>query len=211
MDIFMGIILALLGIVVATSGLRVFFFMLPIVGFVAGFFAGATIITNWFGDGFLSTMTGWVVGFVLGVLFSIISYLWWYVGALLSAGAAGALLLSGLFSAFGVSSGILLTSFAIVGAVLFFVAALVLNLPVFIVLVNTAIIGAYMVVAGALLVFNRADLDEMGYGVAVAAVRDSWFWWLVLVAVAAVGIGAQMRMVNSIKLPEDRWVKAEPV
>lgn len=211
MDIFLGIIMVALGLVVATSGLRVFFFMLPIVGFVSGFFAGATLITGWFGDGFLSTMTGWIVGFVLGLIFAVISYLWWYVGAILAAGAAGALLASGIFAAFGVTSGIVLVSFAIVGAVLFMIAAISLALPVYIVLVNTAIIGAYMVIAGLLLVFNRVDTDQLGYGAAVSAVNDSWFWWLVLVAVAGVGIVSQMQMINSVRLPEEKWVKAEAV
>ncbi|MCA9832349.1 MAG: DUF4203 domain-containing protein [Thermomicrobiales bacterium] len=209
MDIFLGIIMVALGLVVATSGLRVFFFMLPIVAFVSGFFAGATLITGWFGDGFLSTATGWIVGFGLGLVFAVISYLWWYVGAILAAGASGALLASGLFAAFGVSSGVVLVSFAIVGSILFMFAAIALNLPIYIVLVNTAIIGAYMVIAGLLLVFNRVDTDEMGYGAAVSAVQDSWFWWLVLVAVAGVGIVSQLQMINTIRLPEEKWTKVE--
>lgn len=209
MDILVGILMVVVGLTVAVSGLRMFFFMLPIAGFVTGFFAGATLIDNWWGGSFLSTATGWIVGLALGIGFAIISYLWWYAGAILAAGASGALLLSGLFAAFGVSSGAMLVTFAIIGAVLFMVIAMMLNLPIYVVLVNTAIIGAYMVIGGLILIFSRQDLDDFGYGAAVSAVNDSWWWWLVLVAVAGFGIASQLAMINSVRMPEDKWIKAE--
>lgn len=209
-DILIGILIGVVGLSLAFSGLRVFFAMLPLIGMVAGFFAGATLITNWLGDGFLATMTGWLVGLVFGVLFALVSYLWWYAGALLAAGASGALLLSGIFSMFGMNNGILLTSIAIAGAIIFIVVALVLNLPIYVVLVNTAVVGAHMVVGGLLLILNRVDVEDFDWGVARAIVHDSWFWWLIMVAVAAAGIVAQLQIINRIKLPDDRWSKVEP-
>lgn len=210
MDFFVGILIGIIGLTLVFSGLRVFFFMLPIVGMVTGFFAGATLITGWFGDGFLATATGWIVGLVLGVLFALISYLWWYAGALLAAGASGALLFSGIFSLMGVNSGILLTSVGIVGAAIFIIGALVLNLPVYVVLVNTAVIGAYMVIGGLMLMLNRVNTEDFDWGVARAAAHDSWFWWLVLVGLAAAGIFSQLNKINQTALPNERWVKAEP-
>lgn len=209
MDILVGILFVVLGLTVATSGLRVFFAMLPLVGFLAGFGLGATIIAGWFGDGFLSTVSGWVVGIILGLVFALLSYMYWYIGALLSAGASGALLLSGLFSAFGVDSGWVLFILALIGATVFVFAAMVLNLPVYVVLVNTAILGAYTTVAGLLLVFNRKDLENFDWGAARAAAHDSWFWWLVLVAIVVFGIFSQMSMVSRVHLPEQHWVKAD--
>lgn len=209
MDIVMGLLVGVLGLTLAFSGLRVFLFMLPIVGMVTGFFAGATLIHSWLGDGFLSTATGWIVGLVLGVLFALISYIWWYVGALMSAGASGALLLSGIFSAMGVNSGILLVSIGIVGAALFIFGAMILNLPVYVVLVNTAIVGAYMVVGGLMLIFGSKDLNDFDWGIARAAATDKWYWWIILVAVAVAGMLAQMKLINTIRLPEEKWAKAE--
>lgn len=209
MDILVGILIGVVGLSLVTAGLRVFFAILPIVGLVTGFFAGATLITNWLGDGFLSTMTSWVVGLVVGVLFSLVVYLWWYAGALLAAGASGALLMSGIFSAFGVNGGVLLTSIAIGGAILFIFGALVLNLPIYAVLVNTAILGSYMVIGGLLLIFNRVGRAEFDWGVARAAAHDSWFWWLVLVALTAFGIYSQLQTINRISLPQEKWTKVD--
>lgn len=209
MDILIGILVGVIGLTLVFSGLRVFFFMLPIVGMVTGFFLGATLITNWLGDGFLSTVTGWIVGLVIGVLFAIISYMWWYIGALMAAGASGALLFSGLFSAFGVNSGVVLTILAIVGALVFIFGALMLNLPVYVVLVNTAIIGAYMVIGGLMLIFNRKDVEDFDWGVAYSMVQDSWFWWIVLVVLAAAGIFSQMKNISTVRLPVDRYGRLE--
>lgn len=211
MDILIGILLAVVGLTVAFSGLRVFFTMLPLVAFISGFFAGATLITNWLGDGFLSTATGWIVGLVVGVLFAAVSYLWWYAGALLAAGASGAMLLTGLFSLFGVDSGWVLTIVAIIGSVVFILLALVLNLPIYVVLVNTAILGAHGVVAGLLLIFNRVDSSELSWGVARAIVLENWFWWVVMIVVAVLGMASQMALINRIQLPQDRWTKVEPM
>lgn len=211
MDILIGILLGIVGLTVAFSGLRVFFAMLPLVAFISGFFAGATLITNWLGDGFLSTATGWIVGLVLGVLFSIVSYLWWYAGALLAAGSSGALLLTGIFSLFGVDSGWVLTIVAIIGSIAFIFLALALNLPIYVVLVNTAILGAHGVVAGLLLLFNQVDASELNWGVARAIVLENWFWWIVMVVVAVLGMASQLQLVNQVRLPEERWSKVEPM
>lgn len=211
MDILIGILIGVVGLSVAFSGLRVFFAMLPIVGMITGFFLGATLITNWLGDGFMATATSWIVGLVIGVLFAVVSYMWWYAGALLAAGGSGALLLSGIFSLFGVNSGVVLTIVAIVGAVAFIFLALVLNLPIYVVLVNTAFLGAHMVIGGLLLIFNLVDRKDFDWGVARAIAHENWFWWIIMVVVAVAGMFSQMQIINRIALPQDRWSKVEPM
>lgn len=210
MDILIGILIGVVGLSLAFSGLRVFFALLPIIGFVTGFFAGATLMNYWIGEGFLGTVTGWIVGLVLGVALALVSYLWWYAGALLAAGSSGALLLSGIFSMFGVNNGLVLSIIAIIGAVAFIFLALILNLPVYIVLWNTAIVGAHMVIGGLLLVINYVDREDFDWGVARAIVNENWLWWILMVVVAIAGIFSQMAIINRITVPENRWTKAEP-
>lgn len=209
MDILVGLLIVVLGLAIAFAGLRIFFAILPIAGFVTGFFTGATLITNWLGDGFLATVTGWLTGAVIGILFAIVSYLWWYAGALLAAGGSGALLLSGLFSLFGVNNGTVLTIIAIIGAVAFIILALMLNLPVYVVLINTAILGAHMVVAGLLLVIDYKDLADFDWGVARAIAHENWFWWIVVVVITVAGIMMQLQSVSRVTLPMERWTRVD--
>lgn len=211
MDILVGILLGLIGLSICFSGLRVFFFALPLIGFVAGFFVGMAGISAILGDGFFATTTGIIVGFLVGALFSALSYLYWYVGALLAAGSSGALIGSGLMQAIGVTSGWVVFIVAAIGAILVFLLAMAMALPVYVVIVNTAFIGAGAIITGALLIFNQLDRQELGYGASWAVISESWFWMLAWIVLAVAGIMAQIRLIEAITLPEDRYGPAQPV
>ena len=68
---------AIIGIGFLLWGYRIFLVMLPIWGFFAGFWLGAGGISLFLGQGFLATVTGWVVGFALGVIGAVLSYLFY--------------------------------------------------------------------------------------------------------------------------------------
>ena len=206
MDILVGLFLIVFGITIAFIGIQVFFTILPILGFVTGFFAGAIAVHGLFGDGFLSTVTGWIVGAVIGIAFALIAWYWWYAGVLVSAGASGALMASTLAEAIGVSSGWALFLFGAVGAAVLLFVALAINLPVYLVIVNTAIAGASIVISGLMLLFDRVDTEELDEGVGVAMAEASWWWVLAWAVVAAVGIGRQLALKDRVDLPSDRWV-----
>src|SRR6478609_11494068 len=68
-----GMIGLLFGSILAFSGYRFFIFLLPIWGFFWGFGLGAQSIQALFGNGFLSDITSWVVGFFVGLLFAVLA------------------------------------------------------------------------------------------------------------------------------------------
>lgn len=207
MDILAGILLLIIGAGLAISGLRLWFWMLPILGFIAGFFLGTILVYQIAGDGILATVLSWIVGFIGGVAFALISWYWWYFGVIIAAGSAGATIASGLAASFGADNQWVLLIVAIIGAALFAFAALVLNLPTYLVIVNTAIIGALAIVAGLLLIFNRIDLDTLGDGHAVAIVNDSLGWWLLWIVLAGIGIALQLRFTLLVALPTERYIR----
>lgn len=209
MDIVLGIVFVLFGLLVTLAGLRVFFAALPIIGFFLGFFVGTIGVQSLFGEGFLSTTVSWLAGIVLGLVFALVSYLWWYAGALLAAGAVGASLGTGLLRLFGGGEiGLLMLVFGLVGFAIFFVGALLLNLPVYIVIVNTAFGGAFLAIAGVLLLFDRINYPALGMGAAIAIVEASLVWVLAWAVLGVVGVVAQLAMVDDVTLPEERWMAA---
>jgi hypothetical protein len=206
MDILLGLFLVMFGLVITFFGLAVFFTTLPLLGFLFGVFVGAAGVEALFGHGFLGSVASWLVGFAVGLLFGFLAWYWWYAGALLSAGVLGAALGTGLVRLFGGSSEWLLVVFGVAGFVLLVVVALVLNLPTYVVIVNTAVAGATVLVSGVLLVFNQVDHGEMGRGTAVAIINESWWWVLVVAVFSVIGILFQMTMRTALALPPDRWI-----
>jgi len=208
-DFFLGLFALILGLGVCFLGLRLFFLMLPIWGFIAGFFVGAEGFAAIFGHGFLSTVTGWIIGFFVGLLFAVLSYLFWYVGAIIAVGSVGASIGSGLMAAFNVNTDWVVFIVAAIGAVIAVILAIVLFLPVYMVIVSTAFLGATAIVSGIMLIFNQANKEDFHWGSTMAMINDSWFWLLLWAVLAGAGMAYQLMSISSTTLPDDRWTRAQ--
>jgi hypothetical protein len=210
MDVLIGLIAIIVGVSIALAGLRYFYLLLPIWGFVAGFFAGGALITALFGDGFLSTTLGIVVGLALGVVFALMSYFYWYFSVILAAAAAGGILGASLFGAIGVDRAWVLFIIGVAFGAVFALGALMLNLPVYLVVVNTALAGSAIAIGGMLMVLDRFDRDEIGTAALWERIEDHWFLWLIWIGGAIVGMLVQLASREAAVLPEERWKAAAP-
>jgi hypothetical protein len=144
-DLIVGAVAHALGLVVGFMGLQVFMVTLQIWGFIAGFFVGAAGWEALVGDGLLRTVTGWIIEISVGLVFALLSYFFWYTGATIASASTGALLGSGLMAALDVDSDWIVFTPSATGAVIVAIIAIMLVLPAFIVLVNTAILSSWRV------------------------------------------------------------------
>lgn len=184
-----------LGALFLLWGYRVFLVMLPIWGFFAGFWLGAQTTMLLFGDGFLATTTGWVVGFVAGLVFAMLSYLFYAFGVALIAAAVGAAIVHGVMGLFGFDSGLIVLILSLIGAVALAVVTIIFNLQKYVIILLTAIGGANAVILSGLLLFGRVTLDSLaaaGSGIG-PVLQDSWFWAILWIILAVVGIAFQFR------------------
>ncbi len=129
-----GLLLGALAIAIGLAfcfwGFRVFLILLPIWGFFAGFVLGANGIDYLFGEGFLATTTGWVVGFLLGLLFAVLSYLYYWVAVILLGGALGYQLTLGLLHWIGFEAdGLIVFILALIVGAVFAVGFFILQMP----------------------------------------------------------------------------------
>ncbi len=205
MDVVLGILGLLAGAAVCLAGLRLFAFLLPIWGLVVGFLFGAGIVSAIFGDGFLATTLGIVIGIIAALIFAALSYLYWYVGVLLAATVAGGILGASLFATFGVDSGWLLVIIGVIFGALFLILAYIGRFPIVLVAISTAISGSAIAIGGVLLLFNQIDRDELSRSSLWERINDNWFLWIIWLVAAAIGFGVQIREAQSVLLPEDRW------
>src|SRR5262249_5236923 len=105
--VLVSLLLILMGLALCFAGYRFFVILLPIWGFFAGFQFGASILSNLFGQGFLTTVIGWVIGLLVGIFAAVLAYLFYAAAVVLLAGFAGYQLGVGILTGFGVKEGFL--------------------------------------------------------------------------------------------------------
>ena len=180
-----------IGLAFAFWGFRVFLILLPIWGFFAGFLLGANGVQYIFGEAFLATATGWVVGFLLGLLFAVLSYLYYWVAVILLGGALGYQLTIGLLQWIGFEGdGIIAFILGLIVGAIFAVGFFLLQMPAVLVIVATAISGAGATVAGVAIGLGLIDYQSLGNGVFGAYQVSDMGWVGIIAAIALAFAGA---------------------
>jgi Domain of unknown function (DUF4203) len=201
-----GGILLFLGSLIAFAGYRLFLILLPIYGFFFGLSFGAHSVQALFGDGFLSTTTSWVVGFFAGLLFAVLSYLFWAFAVALVAGSLGYALVAGFFSLFDADLDVLVWILGVAVGVVFGIAAIALNLQKAIVIVATALLGAWTIVGTFLFLFTPATPESIAESGAKVILDDHPLWFLIFAVVAAMGMLFQFQTTRSYEIERyNRW------
>jgi hypothetical protein len=186
--VFTSLLIILLGLGLTFAGYRFFVILVSIWGFFAGFHFGASILSNWFGQGFLTTVIGWVIGLLVGVFAAAIAYLFYEAAVILLAGFVGYELGVGIMTWIGFQPGFIpfLVGFAV--ALALAALAVVLRFPKVLIVILTAFAGAGAILAGFFLAFGRISLVDLQFGTIGAIVRDSWIWGILYLALAGVGM-----------------------
>jgi hypothetical protein len=195
------------GLFLSFMGYRLFIFLLPIWGFFFGFSFGAHTLQALFGEGFLITITSWIVGFFVAATFAILSYLFYAVAVAVIAGSLGYALGVGLMSLIGLDLNVITWIVGMVGAVIAIVVAFAFNLQKWVLIVATSVMGA-VTIAGTLgLLFNpSARMIEQPVQ---TLVRNSPLLLVMAIVVAIAGIVVQARINRSYEIVAyNRWEPA---
>lgn len=192
MDILVALVAIGLGLVALFFGFRFFLLFLPVWGALVGFLIGASFIAWLLGEGFLSSILGLVVGVIVAIAGALISWFWWWFGVVLAVGGFGFAIGYGILPALGLDVGVLNVLVGLAIGVVFAVAAVVLRMPRFFVVVATSLWGSGAVLAGVLIFLNEVEPEALGYGAVDAVVATSLLWLVVYLALAIVGMVAQI-------------------
>jgi len=186
-----GLIGLLFGTVLAFAGYRLFIFLLPIWGFFFGLGLGAQAVQALLGSGFLADVTSWVVGFVVGLLFALLSYLFYAFAVAMIGGSLGYAVAVGFLTWLGLQFGFLVWIIGIaVGVVVAFVT-IVLNLQKWVVIAATAILGTGVVFGTILVMFN--PLAKLLVNPVAVLLSTSPLLLILFIVVAAAGAYVQIR------------------
>jgi hypothetical protein len=200
-SLLVGIIGIALGSAIMLLGYRLALILLPIWGFFAGFLLGAQLLQEFFGDGFLATTASWVVGVVLGLLFAVLSYLFWYVAVVILFASVGYWLGYGFMELLGVQEGgILAVGVGLLVGAVFAVAAFVTGVPLAALVVIMAVGGAHALIAGILVLIGTMEVSALGSGMATAIIQTNVGWWLLALGLAVVSIIFQLKTIGEYVL-----------
>jgi hypothetical protein len=186
-----GLLAVVIGAAFCLAGYRFILILLPIWGFFAGFSIGASAIANLFGGGFLATTSSWLAGFVVGLVFAVLSYLYYYFAVAVLGASVGYMIGTGFMALLGIQPGVLTVVVGVLGAAVLAGVVLYLNVPKLLLIVLSALGGAAIMIAGLLLILGRIPLEALRYGVVGSVIQGSWFWLLVWLVAAGVGLVVQ--------------------
>lgn len=196
-----GIVAIAMGAAFMLLGYRLALILLPIWGFFAGFLLGAQILQEFFGDGFLATTASWIVGAIIGLIFAVLSYLFWYVAVVIVFASVGYWLGWGFMTLIGFSdTGIAAFAIGLLLGAVFAVAAFVTGVPLAALVVITAVGGAHVLIAGVLVLFGSVAVADLGEGVVRAIILENVGWWLAALGLAVLSIVFQLKTIGEYVL-----------
>lgn len=195
-----------IGLAICFNGYRWFLILLPILGFFWGFGLGAQTLQAIFGVGFLATVSSWVVGFIVGLIFAVLSYLFYIVGVAILAFSLGYSIGIGLLGLFGLDLSFISWLIGVVLGVVVAAATILLNLQKWIIIAFTALAGAGVIIGSLLFAFGIIPPAAVGLNAVRLVLADSWFWLIGFLILAALGFIAQAYANRSweLEVPESR-------
>jgi len=202
-----GLIGLLFGTALAFAGYRLFIWLLPVWGFFFGLTLGAQSIQTLFGDAFLSTVTSWVVGFMVGAIFAVLSYAFYIVAVAIIGGSLGYVVAVGLLTAIGMDFGFIVWIIGIVAAIAMAFVTIRFNLQKWVVIVASSILGAGTIFGTIILMFN--PVANLLANPVQAFLSTSTFLTILFIVTAVLGIVVQIGTTRDLEVEAYNRLSAE--
>lgn len=199
-----GFIAILFGLAMCFFGYKLFLFLLPIWGFFFGLWLGAQSLQALFGTGFLATITSWVVGFIVGLVFAVLSYLFYMLAVAILAGSLGYFAAVGVLQALGMQLNWLVWLIGIVAAIALAFVTLRFNLQKWVIIIATSLAGAAVVFGSFYVMFN--PYTQLLENPIMALIKSSPLLLIMVIALGIFGIVLQARTTRMYTIEEyNRW------
>ena len=189
----MATIALLFGMVVIFGGYRLFLFLLPIWGFFTGFLLGAQTVDFLFDAGLFATVTGWVVGFFVGLLFAILSYLFYFVAVGIVSFSLGYGATLAILAWIGLDAGFLLWLIAVAAGVALAILVYRFNIQKYAIIVATAVGGTGIIIYTLLALFDSTLGVKLLENPVKLAIENSFWWLLFFLVMVVLGTVAQIQ------------------
>lgn len=165
-------------------GLNYSGYYLPIIGFITGAITGYIGFQAIFGSSVVSTTLAIVIAMVVGLLFAIMSYLFFNLAVFVLLIALGAMVFSYLGVYLGLNEdGFVVFLMSITGAILGGIYATGQAMSLRFIIMATSLLGVAYILAGIMLIVGNvslSELHEVGVTRTLLSVVDQSFLWLIV-------------------------------
>ena len=192
--ILVGVILLAFGIAFCFYGFRTFLILLPIIGFIFGFYTGAQAMQIALDEGFLSSALSIIVGLAAGAIGAFASYVFVIMGLVLVAGILGFAVTAVILELLGLDTGCIATLVGLASAIAAVWLSFRYQLFRYIIIILTALLGASNIILAVLLFLNQVTLEQLTSpnGIISPIVSESPIYILLLVVLFGAGVYVQV-------------------
>ena len=203
-----GVIGILFGLMLTFFGYRLFLILLPIWGFFFGIVFGAQAVQSIFSDAFLATVTSWIVGFIAGAFFAVLSYLFFAFAVGVIAFSLGYSIIVAIWSALGLDFGLIGWVIAVIAGAVMILLTLRFRLAKLVIEIGTAVLGAAAIFIAILTMF--VPVTRVMENPLRAALDQSVLLVILFVVLAVLGFVFQFRSNKAWEIESyNRWEVAE--
>ena len=191
--IIVSLILLAFGIAFCFYGFRAFLLLLPVMGFISGFYVGAQAIQIAMDQGFFATTLGIIFGLLGGIIGAFAAYMFLILGIVLAAAILGFAVAAGVLNLFNIDPGCIaaLIGLGSAGAAVWLTWRN--RLVRYVVILITAVLGANAIILSVLLFLNRIELADIvsPLGTVSPILNDSPLYIIVFVVLFGAGVYVQ--------------------
>lgn len=170
------------GLVAGLFGFKLFKLLLPLIGLVGGSVVGFVGFQTLFGTGVVSTTVAIFVAITVGLVFALLSFMYFRIAVVAYMAILGASVLSYLGATLGLAENtFVIMLLSISGVVIGIVIASHEAFSERLILVMTSFIGVTLILEGVFLVTSNVSLDQLNQQGAIASAIntiDQSFLWL---------------------------------
>lgn len=199
-DVVIGLLAIVAGATLCFRGFLAMRILIPIWGALTGFSLGAGLVSAIAGDGYLSTATGWLVGFAVAIVVAGLAYLYYAISIVMLMGSAGFLLGAGAMVALGVTWNWLVILIGVGCGVALAAFAIAVDLPMLVLVLVTAFAGAMAITSGILFLAGSIATEDLTRGDVISRVNDEWWAYALYAVLTLAGIVSQIRLSEQLRL-----------
>jgi len=190
-----GVLTLICGIAFCFTGYKFFRYLLPLWGFIAGFWISEAFVAALFGDSNSAVIAGWIVGVVGGLALAALSYFIYQAALAILGWTFGLWLMAAILGWVGMEPRVLVVILALLGATLIAVLTFQKTIQKYLVIIFTAWIGTTGIVFGLLLLLSPLSHDDFRSGLEPllpSIVQQLWMATVLWIFLALLGIGIQL-------------------